>query len=241
MYDPDSQNFISSKEILEKTGISRATLNNYIKIGIIPRPVVRKPVNEVKRIKRLGYFPTVVLDYIDQVKTLKKQGKTLEEVARQITKCSINENIENGIQTDGEHQNNIPLAGNQSNPISGTKAALILEDISYPSYFLDYDFSVIWINDDAEDRILNQKVSQIKEMGSRTIFRLFFGPEFQSNIKNWLDLVAIHIPFVKLRFSRMWLPKLFKGINQDDQNILEALFDDTPPPQPQEPYKIGPL
>ena len=42
MADLKDKQFITSKEVLSKTGISRATLNNYIKIGILPRPVVKK-------------------------------------------------------------------------------------------------------------------------------------------------------------------------------------------------------
>ena len=37
------ENWVTSKEILFKTSISRATLNNYIQAGIIPKPVVKKP------------------------------------------------------------------------------------------------------------------------------------------------------------------------------------------------------
>ena len=35
----EKQDMITSKEIIEQTGISRATLNNYIKMGILPKPI----------------------------------------------------------------------------------------------------------------------------------------------------------------------------------------------------------
>ena len=43
MNKPDNADtsLITSKDLLEQTGISRATLNNYIKDGIIPRPLVK--------------------------------------------------------------------------------------------------------------------------------------------------------------------------------------------------------
>jgi len=34
--------WISSLDIINKTGISRATLNNYIKMNLLPRPTVKK-------------------------------------------------------------------------------------------------------------------------------------------------------------------------------------------------------
>ena len=52
---------ISSKEILARTGISRATLNNYIGLNLIPPPTVRKP-KEGGGPTKIGYFPEWVVD-----------------------------------------------------------------------------------------------------------------------------------------------------------------------------------
>ena len=73
---------VNSKEVLGKTGISRATLNNYIRMGIIPRPVVRKPVDGSTTIKKIGYFPLSVIERIETVKKLKKQGKSIEDIIK---------------------------------------------------------------------------------------------------------------------------------------------------------------
>ena len=53
-------NLITSKDLIQKTGISRATLNNYIKLGILPKPIVRRPGPEQKGVKQIGYFPLSV-------------------------------------------------------------------------------------------------------------------------------------------------------------------------------------
>ena len=47
---------LSSKEVLERTGISRATLNNYIGSGLIARPEVLPPGPEHGAAPRIGYF-----------------------------------------------------------------------------------------------------------------------------------------------------------------------------------------
>jgi len=44
---PPEPTLISSKEILDQTGISRATLNNYIRVGILPRPLVQRPLDPI--------------------------------------------------------------------------------------------------------------------------------------------------------------------------------------------------
>ena len=48
---------LTSKEIIERTGISRATLNNYIATGLVARPQVLAPNAEDSAAPRIGYFP----------------------------------------------------------------------------------------------------------------------------------------------------------------------------------------
>ena len=52
---------ISSKELLDKTGISRATLNNYISAGLLSKPLVQQVSGESSGPKLLGYFPDSAL------------------------------------------------------------------------------------------------------------------------------------------------------------------------------------
>jgi len=84
----EERNMITSKEIIEKTGISRATLNNYIKMGILPKPVVRRPGPDLKGIKQIGYFPLSVLDCIEKVNDLKQQGNSMEEISKMFQESS---------------------------------------------------------------------------------------------------------------------------------------------------------
>jgi adenylate cyclase len=77
----EESKMITSKEIIEKTGISRATLNNYIKMGILPKPIVRRPGPDLKGIKQIGYFPLSVLDRIARVNQLKQQGNSMDDIA----------------------------------------------------------------------------------------------------------------------------------------------------------------
>jgi class 3 adenylate cyclase len=80
--------WISSIDIIEKTMISRATLNNYIKMDILPKPVVDKPKDIRIRAKRVGYFPETVLDILDQVKRLKQDGYTMPLILEKLKHSS---------------------------------------------------------------------------------------------------------------------------------------------------------
>jgi class 3 adenylate cyclase/biotin operon repressor len=83
------QDWISSIEIIDKTGISRATLNNYIKMNILPRPLVRKPMEASVRARTLGYFPPRAMDVIEQIKLLKKEGYTISVICEKLRKSDF--------------------------------------------------------------------------------------------------------------------------------------------------------
>lgn len=88
MDDSKEQKYITSKDVLLKTGISRATLNNYIKMGILPKPIVQKAGKDLHGTKHIGYFPESVIWRIDLVKRLKQEGEPMERIAKQFGKDS---------------------------------------------------------------------------------------------------------------------------------------------------------
>lgn len=71
---------LSSKEILERTGISRATLNNYIAAGLVPRPEVLPPHPEDGGAPRIGYFPDDTIERIETIQRLKGEGWSLARI-----------------------------------------------------------------------------------------------------------------------------------------------------------------
>jgi DNA-binding transcriptional MerR regulator len=71
---------LSSKEILERTGISRATLNNYIAAGLIPRPDVLPPDPQDGGAPRIGYFPDDTIERIETIQRLKREGWSLGRI-----------------------------------------------------------------------------------------------------------------------------------------------------------------
>lgn len=81
--------FISSIDLMNRTGLSRATLNNYIKAGILPHPIVKKPDDATpSKAKRIGYFPDSVLGTLNQIIQYKKEGHSMEEIRKSLTRKS---------------------------------------------------------------------------------------------------------------------------------------------------------
>jgi class 3 adenylate cyclase len=83
--DNNDVRMISSIDILNKSGISRATLNNYIKMGILPHPIVKRPDdNTISKAKLIGYFPFTVMNTLDRVIQYKREGLRMEEISNLI-------------------------------------------------------------------------------------------------------------------------------------------------------------
>ena len=73
---------LSSKDLLIQTGMSRATLNNYIALGLLPRPVVMSQTAEVSPGvgRLLGYFPHEALEQVLKVQYLKSKGLSISDI-----------------------------------------------------------------------------------------------------------------------------------------------------------------
>ncbi|MDG2482333.1 MAG: hypothetical protein P8Q36_15910 [Alphaproteobacteria bacterium] len=62
---------LTSKELIEQAGISRATLNNYIALGLLPKPEVMAPEGGDSKARRIGYFPDEAVTVLERVRVLK--------------------------------------------------------------------------------------------------------------------------------------------------------------------------
>jgi len=75
-------NLITTKDIFNKTGISETTLDNFIILGILPKPIVKQPGPDTNEINPTVYFPADVLDRIMQVKFVKSQDNSIKSISR---------------------------------------------------------------------------------------------------------------------------------------------------------------
>jgi len=215
---------IGSKEVLEITGISRATLNNYIKMGIIPKPIVLTPSGGGGRPSRMGYFPRAVVERIEMVKLLKKEGLGIEDIAIKFKKLPLKEATVDLTELEPRGQETVSRG-------SEKELRLTLEDISSPAYLLNYNFELEWINHDAELRLFAQPLSTISDLESRNIFKVLFNWEFHNHVRNWEDLVSFHMSFAKIKFSKAWIEKLYRGISETQVGVLKKIYESvsTPP------------
>lgn len=247
MTDSVLTDMISSVELLKRTGISRATLNNYIKTGLLPRPLVKKPLDTTIRAKQIGYFPTSVVQTIDRIYTLKKEGKTIQEIIAQIgiqvkddknsksmqrsdrerrlTSDIATYGVQEELFTSEEQTIDRRAAEVEEHETSADDVRLTLGDITYPAFLINHHFEIEWINQAAEERFFGRRISEIRVAECRNVFKLYlerFGPCLTENQEGMIDL---YMDLYRSGHSRDELERLFTGITKEEVHFLKARYD----------------
>ncbi|MBP1748819.1 MAG: hypothetical protein H6Q52_1358, partial [Deltaproteobacteria bacterium] len=212
--------WIDSKELLKRSEISRATLNNYIKRGIIPKPLVKSASKSLKGTKKIGYFPETVLDTIIEIKKLKGIGKAMDTIAQEVGQA-----VHGG--ADRRSFANSLLVEKECGPIEITEGSLslTLDDITTPAYLLNYDFEIEWVNEPAEKIIFGKPIRSIQDVELRNVFRLFLSWEFNHFVKNWEEVVEYHMGFYRMKMDKGHLGQMYTGMSGRETEYLESAYD----------------
>lgn len=134
---------LTSKEVLEKTGISRATLNNYISWGIVARPDVLPPEPDDGAAPRIGYFPDGVVQRIEQIQRLKREGWSITRIAAHFMgdRPAASAVVEPAVAP--------PPPAPLSAGVRRAMPTLSIDAPEQPAYLVNDSFEVLWLNDAA--------------------------------------------------------------------------------------------
>ncbi|MDI6775976.1 MAG: adenylate/guanylate cyclase domain-containing protein [Syntrophales bacterium] len=228
----NSSLLISSKEIIEKTGISRATLNNYIKVGILPRPLVKKPEDVKTRAKKIGYFPQTVIERIEIVKEMKRKGYSMEDIVNRLHDFST---IDPAMEERRElkEKDLLETTSQESGKggperINSTEEGLLkltINDLQCPAYLLNQKFEIEWINEEAEKQIFHRQIRSIREAESRNVFKLLLDIDARTGDQSKNELIGFHMTFMKSRYLKASLAQLYIGISERELHTLEKIYD----------------
>lgn len=202
---------LSSKEILDKTGISRATLNNYISLGILSKPMIANP-GDPDGPRQLGYFPSDAIERIQQVQQLKQQGVSMTEIVSHLTSNTPPHSPVAAAQVPVQQAEVVRL------PSSGLRVTL--DDISQPAYMINHNFELVWINDLAKSNLFGiQQLPANSE--DRNLFLLMAAKGLLSEEP---DTVNLHLALAKGRVSAESFGTICKGLPPQDRLSLEQGF-----------------
>jgi len=216
---------LSSKDLIEQTGISRATLNNYIQLGLVPKPEIRAESGG-GRPTRIGYFPTDTANIIAEISSLKKQGVSMSEIASMLG------------HTPAPTKKQAPSASVTSmtsvkdrGSISGQ---LSLDQVSYPAYLVNSMFELEWSNDAAMELLIGSAGGKIsRDITERGIFSMLLSPKSTARASEGLEeMLSFHLGIAKNRIGKPVLLNIDPDVNHEDQKLLSDIFDEVSPLPP---------
>lgn len=206
---------LSSKEIIDATDISRATLNNYISLGLLSKPVVTNPGGGADGPRQLGFFPDHSIERIREIQRLKREGYSMAKIAARLGASPQS----GGAQvppppptpTSPPPAANLqPIPASEANVPSGLRVTI--EDIAFPAFMVNHSFELVWFNDAARDRIFRGLDKLPPTSDGRNLFRLLAAGGV---VPDTADLLRFHVGLAKGRLSPERFAVGCQGISQE--------------------------
>lgn len=239
---------LSSKDLIQQSGISRATLNNYIALGLLPKPEVR-PVVSDGRATRIGFFPQSTLKTISAINTLKREGYSMPDITQKLSQGTATAQSVNGAPPHNDTSRNegpiapsnrqamhpnVPLPNSiTSLQMGGGSIRLTLDQIEHPAYLVNPMFELEWCNETARDLVLGHGPQLSSDIQERNLFGLLMDGEAAIHGAQGMDdVLHFHLSVAKNRISRRQLLGLDTELNDEQIDHLAALYDGVTPQTP---------
>lgn len=244
---------LNSKQLIEITEISRATLNNYVALGILPNPVIRTPGENEGRATRLGYFDDAAVQRIQQVQQLKKQGMSMAQIAQELS-ASLGQDMSSestsasatgapeksgNTRQDTRTPSKSPFSADAGQASPGKLPPPTLsqnlsfdgsiEDLPGPAYMVNNNFELIWWNNKAQHSFFNHNDDLPGDLQSRNLLHLLFGAESASDTDRIHELLVPHLAAGKKRLSQQALIKIYSALDGNQLGILKDVYEQAQP------------
>lgn len=225
---------ISSKVLIDRTGISRATLNNYIQLGILPKPVVESFAADSGEggARVLGFFPEDAIERILAVQALKVQGLSMIQIAENLSSTDVLleasasfENKEIKKPTMLSALKFTKEVSRQKSNQSDEQVNLSLEQLAYPAYMLNYNFELTWLNEVARKELFGFDVPPAKS-SERNLLQLISRPESRLSLSEQRSLTTLHLQLASSRITYDALHRMIKLADVDLLPLLENIIFD---------------
>ena len=213
MGNPPSQ-LISSKEVLARTGISRATLNNYISLDLIPTPTIGRP-EEPGGPTKIGYFPGWVVGRIEKIQEMKATGMRISDIAAFFREERKEEEFEEKAPSPAEV---VEEFGYRS-----------LAQIVFPALLVNEHWEIIWINRSAEQVLFKEPVHEIASAQKRNLFRLLLVSALAGRFVNWQEVFSAHLRLAKRDLSQEALEHICRQVEDCPSEQVAQLYHQAEP------------
>lgn len=188
---------LTSLDIIKATSISRATLNNYIALGLLPRPVVGSPGDDAQtRARQIGYFPENTLSRIERIKQLKKEGVAMSDIARQLQLEGFEMSPSQTIETPQSKASEIRSLPSETGPLR-----LTIDQVPYPAYMVNYNLEINWYNEEARTMLLGSFEKLPADTKERGVLDFFNHGAYGNQIENREAFNTLHLQMSRERVA----------------------------------------
>jgi class 3 adenylate cyclase/DNA-binding transcriptional MerR regulator len=242
---------ISSKEILEKTGISRATLNNYIALDLVSKPNVQPVSSGPVGARMLGYFPDDTIDKIQQIKRYKKIGLSNEEIKALVDQLHFGQTVgqiksasQDDYLIDAEDDESLAVqqmpalknkrskgeqqyskASSSIKHVHDEPLSLTLDEIDHPAFMFTHNFELSWYNEAARQSILGNFENLDASSSGRNILEMLFKVAHASIGPERYSLLKLHLGMAKSRLSKTAVLSTLQNRDSEMVRVISDLYD----------------
>jgi adenylate cyclase len=209
---------LNSKELLERTGISRATLNNYIALGIVPKPDVLPPEPHDGAAPRIGYFPEDTVARVAEIQRLKNEGWSMAAIAEHFGSARAPATRPEPAAVAASHAATSHAADRREAP------RLSIEEITQPAYLVDGSFAVLWSNA-ASALVLGRPDT------AQNVFQAILQSGATSGARE--QVLRFHVAVARAQ-GLPW-NRMAAGLAEPQQAVLLRLHDEVGAPEPGAP------
>lgn len=221
---------LTSKEIIERTGISRATLNNYIASGLVPRPQVLPPGPQDGAAPRIGYFPDDTIDRVETIQRLKREGWSITRISEYFAGQAAGAGTPLAAARPADSVRPPEAARSQGTTVPSPAAVvapglagdtalrLSLGLLAHPAYLVDDSFRLVWWNDEARSGALSPLAHRGAALGADVLPHLFAIEQAGGRDA----VLALHVQAARER--GVAIASLAAGLPQDQARSLNDIY-----------------
>ncbi len=154
--------------------------------------------------RQLGFFPDEAVDGIAAINKLKREGKSMAEIVAHISGKTP--------------------AGMSLSPSPASRSGelrLTVDDIAHPAYMVNYNFELVWFNDQARTQVFSGLADLPASSEERSLFRLIATSESGSDET---ALLRFYVSLAKGRISADCFARLCRGISSQKFSSLQQYY-----------------
>ncbi|HEY3327979.1 MAG TPA: adenylate/guanylate cyclase domain-containing protein [Novimethylophilus sp.] len=187
---------LTSVEIIKASGISRATLNNYIALGLLPRPIVSTPASDAQtRARQIGYFPEETVARIERIRLLKKEGIPMSDIARQLQLEGFEMSQSQTVEAP-QSKAVLPAAAPETGPLR-----LTIDQVPYSAYMVNYNLELTWYNEEARSLLLGSFDKLPADTKERGVLDYFARGAYGGYLENREAFYRLHLQMGRERVA----------------------------------------